>query len=184
MAKVKQNAKQGNSKGTDMQVSSADNTALALKSGYDALVKKSQEMEEQARFNKDNKDELVGMPFLIIGVTFRESDKYTDRETGEPGVYASCACMLPDNTVFALSDGSTGIAKQLNEWINVHGLVVNAQSPLLVAKGLRVSTYDKPELGIKGAKTYYLTGRSSAADAIERNRGGGRVNGARAQARA
>lgn len=183
MAKVQKGSQKGNSKGTDMQVSGREALAKATEMGFDKLLKKSQEMQENARFNKDNKDELIGQPFLILTVSFKESDRYTSRD-GEPGAYVSCQCMLPDGTTFLLSDGSTGIAAQLDEWVNQHGLVISIESPLYCPKGLRVSTYDKPELGIKGAQTYYLTGRSSASEAIARNREGARNSNGRSQARA
>lgn len=114
----------------------------------------------------DNKDKLIGVPFLIVQWRFNESDKYKN-EDGTNGTFVSAEIMLTDGTLLVLNDGSTGIARQLRELSDRrieagHGMPYAGRA---VNKGLRKSEYDLPIEKVVNGKivtedthgvTYYL----------------------------
>jgi hypothetical protein len=94
--------------------------------------------------NVVEKEDLVGIPFIILATMFR---------TGDMGTYVSVSCMLKDNSIVVFNDGSTGVCRQLE------GLDISPKTPMRVSGGLRRSDYDyvNPETGKKTpASTYYL----------------------------
>jgi len=114
----------------------------------------------------DNKDRLIGVPFLLVQWRFNESEKYKN-EDGTNGQFVSAELMLHDGTLLVLNDGSTGIARQLRE-LSDRRLASNHPMPYAgraVNKGLRKSEYDIPVEKVVNGKivtedthgvTYYL----------------------------
>jgi hypothetical protein len=114
----------------------------------------------------DNKDKLIGVPFLIVQWRFNESEKYKN-DDGTNGSFVSAEVMLQDGTLLVLNDGSTGIARQLRE-LSDRRIAAGHAMPYAgraVNKGLRKSEYDIPVEKVVGGKivtedthgvTYYL----------------------------
>lgn len=104
-----------------------------------------------ALLDKDEKAKLVGIPLVFLEWTFNASDKY------EGSVFVSARVVANvGNGVMAkyiINDGSTGLAKQLEEYTNKTG----RRGGLAVRKGLRRSDYVKVINGKKTeATTFYL----------------------------
>lgn len=94
--------------------------------------------------------ELVGVPLILFSWEIKSSQTYG-------GVYALCRVKTADGTrVFA--DGGTGICEQLERYkqrMMNDGL--SGFEPIYMAKGLRVSSYQKEVDGkMIPAKTYYF----------------------------
>lgn len=110
--------------------------------------------------NDRQKDELIGVPFLIRSIRF-STDPKTFRD------YAVLYVVTKDNRMFIVTDGSTGIFSQVQK-IVADRIGQGHTKPLegvLVANGLRVSTYDvnadgKPaqpgDKVVSEGATYYL----------------------------
>lgn len=105
-------------------------------------------------FNPIDKAELVGVPFGVTGVRFRENDRKV--------TFAELEIITADGEVLGFQDSSTGVRDQIRDYLvtikktaGVEWVDLN----LFVPAGLRVSAYDVVnELGqTKKAKTYYLT---------------------------
>jgi hypothetical protein len=128
-------------------------------------------------FEPIDKAELVGRPFGITGVRFRENErKVTFAEieiidvNGQPGAFQDSS--------------TTGARDQLARYLTDKGIPLSSEWTdvrLFVPRGLRVSEYDAPvdDSGkVRKAKTYYLTteGRkrpevgSAGADRPQRTR--------------
>jgi len=108
------------------------------------------------------KSQLVGQGFLILTYRFFE---------GQKGIFAAVFVITDDGRKLLLTDGSTGIRAQLEEWTEQHNGEVTR---MICRNGLRVSTYKVcdtcnkvrgrgeevcPNCGASGAKeaeTYYL----------------------------
>ena len=100
-----------------------------------------------------NKDSLLGVPFYIRLVRF-PVDKETNRE------YSVTYLVTKDGRMVVMTDGSTGIYKQLLSIVNkreADGHPTPEQN-MLIANGLRKSDYIVQEGEAKGSKatTYYL----------------------------
>jgi len=104
----------------------------------------------------ENKDLLVGVPFIIIRVTENEGD-YQDS-------FVSLTLVTQKNEKYVLNDGSTGIRAQVLDYFTRNPDRVG--DPILVKSGLRKSEYyfnentrevsNKPQPGFSPAATYYL----------------------------
>jgi hypothetical protein len=103
----------------------------------------------------DDKSKLEGVPFVAQRWWFTN---------GEMGEFAVVRCLLPkDNPIYIdgdptnkviITDGSTGIYKQLREL----SMATGQNSKLVVRHGLRASDYTADtDQGPKLARTYYLT---------------------------
>lgn len=91
----------------------------------------------------EDKDKLVGQPFLILHYRFVSSDKVPNAR------YATCRVVTQQGNKYILNDGSTGICQQL---INLDN--DGHDGPVWAARGLRKSTYQN-EHTTEGV-TYYL----------------------------
>lgn len=97
------------------------------------------------------KSELIGFPFLIGEVIFRE---------GKFGSYATVRCVNKDNAEFVFNDGSTGVCQQLIHHFQKRDMISTDkpsgayQTKIMCKKGLRVSNYER-ENG-QPASTYYI----------------------------
>jgi hypothetical protein len=105
-------------------------------------------------FNKDNKDKLVGVPFIILRVHINQ---------GNFGFFVSLTCVTKDNKTIVINDGSSGIASQMAELVQTYG----TDKPISIPKGLKSSTYyvdndtnksvgKKPMPNSYQATTFYL----------------------------
>lgn len=99
----------------------------------------------------DNKDKLVGEPFVILSFSFPEGD-FLD-ENGNPGHYAVVRLVTKHGDRLVLTDGSHGIYQQLEDFHIRSGRT----GGLLVNGGLRKSEYKTEVNGVmQRAVTYYL----------------------------
>lgn len=75
---------------------------------YESLSEGADEtLSRDTYTSADEKDELIGVPFVITGITFRPSDKK------EGGDYVSLEATTKDNERIVINDGSTGIRRQI-----------------------------------------------------------------------
>lgn len=106
----------------------------------------------------DNKDRLIGVPFLIVQWRFNESEKFKN-DDGTNGSFVSAEIMLSDGALLVVNDGSTGIARQLRE-LSDRRIAAGHAMPYAgraVNKGLRKSEYDTEVNGkMQHGVTYYL----------------------------
>lgn len=104
----------------------------------------------------DDKNKLIGVPFLILAFDFHDSDK--KREDGQLAKFVSMTIVTKAPILvgeelfrkFIVNDGGTGIYAQLDEW----AVKANKRGGLLVRRGLRASNYDHPAYG--ESTTHYL----------------------------
>lgn len=93
-----------------------------------------------------NKDHLVGVPFVIMKWQFHPGKFATD--------FCTALVVTVNNQKYIVNDGSTGFAKQLREYTEVSG----RQGGMVARKGLTRSDYtytdDKGE--DRPASTYYI----------------------------
>lgn len=75
------------------------------------------------------KNQLIGVPFIIVNYRFFEGDK---------GHFTAVFLVTEDGRKLMLTDGSTGIRDQLEKWTALNGGRMRAMA---AQKGLRVSTY-------------------------------------------
>jgi hypothetical protein len=121
-----------------------------------------------------DKSELVGVPFIVTGVTFRYGGKAAGKN-GAARDYVSLEITTDSNVDMVLNDGSTGIRRQIVSYLVAKGLLTltgdeTVDSPrtsaegmaadypglsLLVSRGLRVSHYSNEYAD--DATTYYLS---------------------------
>lgn len=99
------------------------------------------------------KDNLVGVPFVVIAFNLNESKQYGGN------TFASVRLITKDNKRLVFNDGGTGIVPFLQDFLKKTG----RNYGLIAQRGLRVSEY---EVEVNGktieAKTYYFD--TSAAD--------------------
>lgn len=99
----------------------------------------------------DNKDKLVGEPFVILSYSFPEGD-YRDAD-GNIGHFAVMRVVTKHGDRFVVTDGSHGIYSQLDEFHVRSG----RKGGILVNGGLRKSEYETEINGVmQPAVTYYL----------------------------
>ena len=93
----------------------------------------------------ENKDQLIGLPFVII--EFRRSD-------GDYGSFTSALVMTKNGDKFVVNDGSTGIHEQLSSLAARTG----RNKGIVCKRGLRRSDYEYADTDgtMKPARTYYL----------------------------
>lgn len=106
----------------------------------------------------DNKDRLVGVPFVIVEWRFTKSQQYAQ-------TFVSAMIVDEKDNRFILNDGSTGICAQLRSVTDRRIARGDAfpQAGLIVRKGLRRSNYkvagtdkDTGEEVMLEASTFYL----------------------------
>lgn len=121
-----------------------------------------------------DKKDLLGLPFIITGVTFRYARVNDKKEAVD---YVSLEAVTMHNAAIVLNDGSTGVRRQVVQYLQSLGAIdegvdadavvatdpetpiefdlVNASDlhPLRCPRGLRKSDYEN-EFG--AATTYYL----------------------------
>jgi len=91
----------------------------------------------------DNKDTLIGVPFIILQSVFRK---------GDYGPYVSCHVVTQDGRKFIINDGSAGIRDQISMlW---ERKPETKGKPIACRNGLRKSTYNHPVHG--PSVTFYL----------------------------
>lgn len=95
----------------------------------------------------DDKDDLIGVPFIILTFSLHEGEHKRD---GENLKFVSMRIMTKGNRKFVVNDGGTGLAEQLVNYARRTGKA----GGLGVPHGLRVSTYNHPVHG--PGKTHYL----------------------------
>lgn len=108
-------------------------------------------------FDPIEKDQLIGEPFGITGVRFRQNEQKI--------VFAEVETVNADGEQAAFQDASTGVRDQLIKFLTDQGIKdwQNGEwhdIKLFVPRGLRVSKYewrDKSDGKVKQAKTFYLT---------------------------
>lgn len=127
----------------------------------DGVVDASEEIGDGWRILKD-KNMLVNVPFVIVDYRFTDSDKYRDPETGEKTQFAILRIVTREaletdgkSGKWIVTDGSTGIMKQVGEWVTKKAINLDADKvPALVCKGGLVrSDYEGPA---GAATTYYI----------------------------
>lgn len=101
----------------------------------------------------DNKDRIVGVPFVILEWRFTESKQYGQ-------TFVSAVCVDEKDNKFIVNDGSTGIYSQLRMVTDKRLSEKRAypQTGLVCRKGLRKSEYTVENEDGKNieAATYYL----------------------------
>jgi hypothetical protein len=108
---------------------------------------------------EQDKENLIGKPFIIVDWTFRDSDKvFTVDPTTKQRVakqYVSLNLIVKDtNERLVINDGGTGIFEQM---LGIAEKVGGQNKAVYVPKGLRKSEYEFEKDGQAGeAVTYYL----------------------------
>ena len=107
----------------------------------------------------DNKDRLIGVPFVILSWRFNDGDYET--APGEKGVFVSCEVVTKHGEKYIINDGGSGICRQLN-MVSAQRQERNHPHPqngLLVDGGLTKSEYEYTDEKGKTspATTYYLS---------------------------
>jgi hypothetical protein len=116
--------------------------ALALANRLGNVIDAGKELG--TGFDVTEKNSLIGQAFIVL-----EARKNNDETTGR--AFWSLTAVTKDGRKVIINDGGSGIAAQMDSLDSKHnGKVV----PLVVAGGLRVSTYNHPEHGI--SSTFYL----------------------------
>lgn len=152
---------------TDKTPATTDPWALtgsqAVENTFDSLLEGADFVKGRALTNKE---ELIGVPFIITAVRFNPASKTRD--------FVSIECVTQDNVERVINDGSTGIRRQIVQYLASKEripagyadqpdaqLVTEKDPPLMVdglrlvcPRGLRVSEYIN-EHG--DAKTFYLS---------------------------
>lgn len=120
----------------------------------------SEEIGDGWRVLKD-KDELINVPFVIVDYRFSDG-KFKDPETGESRQFAILRVVTREavesggkSGKWIVTDGSTGIMRQMGEWVTKQQIDLSADKvPALVCtKGLTRSDYEGPA---GDASTYYI----------------------------
>lgn len=89
-----------------MSIQNVEPNAVSLKDySYEALTQMP-EAWETSGFAVVDKEELIGVPFVVVGVTFRQSDQ---NNVG----YVSLEAITEKNEKVVVNDGGTGIFKQV-----------------------------------------------------------------------
>lgn len=107
----------------------------------------------------ENKDALIGVPFIIMEAKFSESKKYKNAD-GVGNRFVILYVVTEQDEKWTVTDGSTGIAADIERLITEReekGLMPSNQA-ILVKNGLTRSDYEyTDEKGnVSDASTYYL----------------------------
>lgn len=107
----------------------------------------------------ENKDELIGVPFIITQVKWGESKKFRGAD-GTGNRFTILYVVTEGDTKHTITDGSTGIASQVEEMVadrKARGIVPEDQM-FFVKNGLTRSDYDYTDDhgNVSEASTYYL----------------------------
>lgn len=143
-------------KATELAKISDDETLAEIKSLDDAFkalanaginVTEAKELGTGFQILKE-KDQLVGVPFLILMMSFNSSEKF-----GEGGEFVSLHVITEKGDKWIVNDGSTGIMDQCKRYAKA-----GHSAGLIFREGLTRSDYEKEVDGktIK-ATTYYLS---------------------------
>lgn len=101
----------------------------------------------------ENKDNLIGVPFVVLEWRFTDSQKYSQ-------TFASMVVVDEKNNKYIVNDGSTGICAQLQMVTQqrIDQGKAYPQAALICRKGLRRSDYTVEDSQGKEleASTYYL----------------------------
>lgn len=100
----------------------------------------------------DNKDKLIGEPFIILSMSFPEGD-FRDAD-GVTSHFVVARLVTQHNDHFVITDGGHGIYSQLDEFYVRSG----KSGGILVKGGLRKSEYEYTDDkgNVSPAVTYYL----------------------------
>jgi hypothetical protein len=99
------------------------------KISFEAALKDAVKAEPDVElFNKENKHQLVGVPFIIRNIRVNQ---------GNFGFFVSLTCVTKDNKAIVINDGSSGIAAQMVGLIQKFGV----DKSILIEKGLKRSDY-------------------------------------------
>lgn len=141
--------------------------ALAQKADVEKLKQVATRVESTGLVDKED---LVGVPFFVVGVDRRKSDY-------EKGFYLSVTCLLEKTKeVVVFNDGGVGIEQAL-EGVEIDP-TANPPKVMYVPDGLRASNYTN-EHG--PATTYYFSGRKAKEDIAGLNgQAAGKARGRRA----
>lgn len=101
-------------KSSDVATTDTADSAVDAWGGYatfDALAEGADSTASRDVYTSaDDKDKLIGVPFVITSIVFRPSDKKQD------GDYVSCEATTRDNAQIVVNDGSTGIRRQVAQY--------------------------------------------------------------------
>lgn len=108
----------------------------------------------------DDKDDLINVPFLIVDYRFADG-KFIDAVTKEKRQFVLLRVVTREAVEsggktgkWIVTDGSTGIMKQIGEWVERQNIDLKADTvPALMCKGLTRSDYEN-EFG--PGTTYYI----------------------------
>jgi hypothetical protein len=102
----------------------------------------------------ENKSELIGVPSIVVKFWFSRGE-ILNEETGEleETEYVTMQGITEKHRKFTLTDGSTGVYRQVKAWYERKG----KNGGLPMRNGLRVSEYPNPRNPKLVARTYYLT---------------------------
>ncbi len=100
----------------------------------------------------EDKDKLLGVPFLILDSSVTASKDFT--RNGEPTQFVAFRAVTRPGEKFIVIDGSTGVCTQLIEWRTKTG----RRGGFVCQKGMRKSEYVyRDDKGDESpATTYYL----------------------------
>ena len=118
-------------------------------------------------FEPIDKAGLVGLPFGVTGVRFRENERKV--------TFAEVEIIDANGEQGAFQDASTGVREQLARYLTEKGIPISSEWTnirLFIPRGLRVSEYDAPvdDSGkVRKAKTYYLTTQGRARTEVALN---------------
>ena len=133
-------------------IGSFDDAVALLTETYGEIEDATNVIGSGFRLGTDHdKFRLIDTAFIIVRMTFPQSDKYKDADTGEYVHYAVLHVVTANNEKIIIMDGGVGIYQQCEEW----SVRTGKQGGLVVRGGLRVSTYDLPDGSGEGT-TYYL----------------------------
>lgn len=131
-------------------VDGLDAAIALLKEAYgeEAVETASQALGDGFALTK-NKDRFIGVPLVFMHWTISDGD-YTDEETGEPTKFVA-ARIVTEGGKFIITDGSTGISRQLIQYTEMTG-----RTFLVAQRGLRKSDYRKIDGARADGTTYYV----------------------------
>ena len=109
----------------------------------------------------DDKDRLIGVPFVAVQWRFNYSKEYADGN-GEPLEFVTVTLMTKHSEKFLINDGGSGIYRQLKRVtaLRMDDGHPTPQAGMFCADGLTVSRYPytDPVTGKKStAETFYLS---------------------------
>jgi hypothetical protein len=103
----------------------------------------------------ENKDELIDKQFVILHATFGVGD-YQRNQDGTPAEFCIMRVVSAAGK-FIVTDGGTGINRQLREYIQETGTATG----LVCSRGLRKSTYDTDASGQPTKDPALMTGKGT-----------------------